>query len=95
MEKGSKDSIFFVYKNTGKEPLKIESISSSCRCTIPFWSREKLMPNKKDSLLIKFDSKFNNKEGYFYNEIYMISNSKNSPDVLRIQGFINKEQKDI
>lgn len=88
IEKDKEVSTYFVYENKGDFPLKIENIDSRCGCTIPYWSREEIAPNQKDSILVKYDSK---KEGYFSKSVYIISNSKTSPDVLYIKGTVVKE----
>ena len=40
LKKDQADSVYFVYRNTSKNPLKIEDISSRCGCTIPIWSKK-------------------------------------------------------
>lgn len=76
---------YFFYKNTGKNFLKIKNIVSSCGCTITVWSRKKLRPNFKDSILVKYDAKT---IGYFSKAIYVFSNTESSPDCLFIKGTV-------
>ena len=80
-------SNYFVYQNIGDKPFKIKNVDSRCGCTIPKWSRNELMPGEKDSILVQYDSK---KEGYFSKDIYIISNSETSPDILYISGVVTE-----
>jgi len=36
---------YFVYKNTGKKPLKIYRIQTACGCIIPTWNSNELLTN--------------------------------------------------
>ena len=87
LKKDREASIYFKYKNTGQNPLKISSISSRCGCTIPKWSKDPLLPNQTDSILVSYDAK---EMGYFSKEIYVISNAQTSPDVLYIKGMVSE-----
>lgn len=53
------DSIIFYvkYKNTGKNPLLINSSMGSCGCTQPHYKNSLLLPNKVDSIKVNFYSK--------------------------------------
>lgn len=75
LEQGKEASYYFIYENIGKTDLKIENITSGCGCTIPKWSRTKLKPLEKDSILVKYDSQ---DLGYFSKSIYVFSNSETS-----------------
>ncbi len=75
----------FVYKNIGEHALKIKNIQSSCGCTIPKWSREKLRQGKKDSIMVMYDAET---YGYFSKAIYIFSNAESSPDALYIEGNV-------
>ncbi|MDX2306580.1 MAG: DUF1573 domain-containing protein [Microscillaceae bacterium] len=76
---------YFVYKNTGKKPLKIDSIQTTCGCTIPTWNSDELFPNQIDSFRVEYSTE---NKGYFTKEIMVYSNSKTSPDHLEISGFV-------
>ena len=83
-------SKYFIYKNTGSLPLSINEIISNCGCTISEWTKKELKSNESDSILVKYNSEVN---GYFSKEIYILSNSKTSPDVLNITGIITEKNK--
>lgn len=45
---------YFVFKNTGKKPLVIESVQASCGCTTPMKPEKPILPNHKDSIEVQF-----------------------------------------
>lgn len=75
----------FEFTNTGKEPLILSSVKSSCGCTVPSWPREPILPGKKESIKVKYDS---NRIGPINKSITVMSNAKNTPVVLKITGNI-------
>ncbi len=85
LKKDKEALTYFVYKNTGDYPLIISDIRSTCGCTIPIWSKKELASKQKDSILVSYDSK---QAGKFLKSIYIVSNSKTSPDVIRIKGSV-------
>ncbi len=42
----------FKYTNTGKVPLVLSKVRSSCGCTVPSWSKEPLMPGQSASITV-------------------------------------------
>jgi hypothetical protein len=78
-------SIYFTYYNSGRKGLKIKSVETRCGCTVSTWPHTILTPNKKDSILVKYDAM---QDGYFSKEIYLFSNAETSPDVLYIRGNV-------
>lgn len=75
----------FEFTNTGKEPLILSSVKSSCGCTVPSWPREPILPGKKESIKVKYDT---GRLGPINKSITVMANAKNSPIVLRITGNI-------
>ncbi|MCK9617941.1 MAG: DUF1573 domain-containing protein [Lentimicrobiaceae bacterium] len=75
----------FEFKNTGKEPLVLTSVTSSCGCTIPEWPRKPILPRKSDVIKVKYDTK---RTGKFAKQVTVVSNAKNSTIVLKIQGEV-------
>ncbi len=75
----------FVFKNTGKTPLIIRDVKSSCGCTVPKWSKEPVLPKGKGIIKVKYDTK---RIGEFYKIITVYSNAKNSPVKLYVQGNV-------
>ena len=75
----------FVFKNTGKAPLIITDVKSSCGCTVPEWSKEPVLPKEKGIIKVKYDTK---RIGEFYKIITVYSNAVNSPVKLYVQGVV-------
>ena len=48
----------FVYTNTGKTPLVVSNIKSTCGCTVPSdWNRSPLAPGESSEFTVKFNGK--------------------------------------
>ncbi len=77
----------FVFKNTGKEPLVLTNVKSSCGCTVPTWPREPIGKKKSASIKVKYDTK---RQGNFTKTITVFSNASNSPVRLTIRGNVAK-----
>lgn len=86
--KGGDGMCEFIYKNTGKAPLMLTNVRSSCGCTIPSWSKEPLMPGKTAKIKVKYNT---NNVGNINKSITVESNASNGRVVLKIKGkVINK-----
>lgn len=85
IEKESNGQCYFVFTNTGKEPLIIEKASSSCGCTVPNPPKYPILPGQKDSISVKYDTK---RLGGINKTINVVSNASNSPVALYITGNI-------
>jgi hypothetical protein len=81
----------FEFTNTGKEPLILKNVKSSCGCTVPAWPREPIMPGKKASIKVKYDT---GRMGPINKSITVESNAKTTPIVLRISGNVVKKAED-
>jgi hypothetical protein len=79
---------YFVYKNTGNKPVRIEKVETTCGCTIPYWNQQELAPNQADSFKVAYNIE---NKGYFVKEVMVYSNSKNSPEHLFISGYVPLE----
>ena len=85
IEKGANGQCYFVFTNTGQEPLVIEKASSSCGCTVPNPPKYPILPGQKDSISVKYDTK---RVGGINKTINVISNASNSPVALQISGNV-------
>ena len=90
VESGSDVSYDFEFINTGKEPLVIKNVSTSCGCTAPSWPREPIPSKGRATIKVRYDS---NRIGNFSKTITVYSNSTNSPVVLSIKGSVQYKQK--
>jgi len=83
-EKG--DGTFaFVFKNTGKEPLILKNVRSSCGCTIPEWPKEPIKRGHKGTIKVSYNTRIT---GNFSKSISVYSNAAEEPVVLRIKGKV-------
>jgi hypothetical protein len=83
-EKG--DGTFaFVFKNTGKEPLILKNVRSSCGCTIPEWPKEPIKKGDKGTIKVSYNTRIT---GSFHKEITVYSNAEGDPVVLLIKGKV-------
>lgn len=88
IEKASEGARVFVFTNVGDKPLIIESIKSSCGCTVPKKPEAPIMPGEKGEIEVSYDTK---RVGGFSKSITISSNAKIPKKIIRIKGFVNKE----
>jgi hypothetical protein len=80
----------FKFKNTGKEPLVLSNVYSSCGCTVPDWPKDPIMPGKTSTIKVKYST---NRIGGINKTITVISNAEeNSKVELRIIGTVKKKE---
>ena len=83
-EKG--DGTFaFVFKNTGKEPLILKNVRSSCGCTVPEWPKEPIKKGNKGTIKVSYNTRIT---GSFSKSITVYSNAEGDPVVLHIKGKV-------
>jgi len=75
----------FAFTNTGKEPLVLSTVRSSCGCTVPQWTREPILPGQAGTIKVKYDTK---RMGAINKHITVLSNAKTPSVVLRIKGSV-------
>ena len=90
LTRGGDGLVYFVFTNTGKEPLIIEKASSSCGCTVPKTPTYPILPGVKDSISVKYDT---NRLGTINKNVTVMSNAMNSPTIMRIKGNILEKPK--
>ena len=77
----------FSYTNTGKSPLVVTDIKSTCGCTVPQgWSRQPLSPGESSQFTVKFNGKGANKVS---KTVTVTANTKKGRETVRISAFIN------
>lgn len=72
----------FKFENTGKEPLILSDVRTTCGCTAPKWPKEPIMPGKKAEIKVVFNS--SGKSGSQNKVVTIVSNAKNSPERVSI-----------
>ncbi len=76
----------FVFTNTGKEPLIIQTVKPQCGCTTPFYSKEPVAPGKTGSIKAAYGTK--GRVGPFNKSITVTSTAGSK--VLWIKGVVEK-----
>lgn len=85
-ELGGPATFRFVYTNTGKKPLAISSVQTTCGCTSPAWSQEPVLPGKKGFIDVTFDPR--DRTGSFSKRIIVGSNAATPEVTLYISGAV-------
>jgi Protein of unknown function (DUF1573). len=76
----------FVFTNTGKEPINIESVHASCGCTTPSYSKEPILPGKAGKIKASYNTV--GRPNSFTKTITVTSNA--GTKVLTITGNVEK-----
>lgn len=85
INKGANGDCEFVFVNQGTEPLLISDVRASCGCTTPSWTREPIMPGKKGSIKVHYDT---NRIGGISKSVTVTTNGNPERAILRIVGNI-------
>lgn len=89
IENGTPVETVFSYTNSGKSPLVITDIKSSCGCTVPQdWSKEPLAPGASASFTVKFNGKGANKVS---KTVTVTANTEKGTETVRISAFIKAD----
>jgi hypothetical protein len=83
--KGSDGTRLFKFTNTGKAPLKITRVKSTCGCTIPTYPKQEIMPGESAEVNVKYNTK---KIGRFSKSVSIFTNTIPERTVLRIKGKV-------
>lgn len=76
----------FVFTNKGSDPLEINSVKTSCDCTLAQWPKTAIQPGKK--AIIRGGFKIEGKSGPFDKSIIIIANTSPATTFLTITGDI-------
>lgn len=85
IQKGSDGSCEFVFKNTGKEPLVLSNVKSSCGCTVPTWPKEPILAGNSGVIKVVYDTK---RVGAINKSIFVNSNANEGVIQLKIKGQV-------
>ena len=78
---------YFVFSNTGRVPLVILNVRTSCGCMVPSWPKAPVTTDKIDSLRVEYNTKV---KGTFNKIITVQSNAVNALVELKIKGNVVK-----
>jgi len=85
LKQGGDGNCEFKFTNSGKTPLVLNTVKSSCGCTIPEWPKDPILPGDSSSIKVTYDTK---RLGQFTKKVTVISNAKNSFVQLTITGNV-------
>ena len=89
IENGTPVETVFEYTNTGKAPLVITNIKSSCGCTVPQdWSKEPLAPGASSNFTVKFNGKGANKVS---KTVTITANTEKGTETVKITAFVKPD----
>jgi len=76
INEGQKLAVSFRFRNSGTNPLVIESVQPSCGCTVADFPKEPIAPNKEGEIAATFDSE--GREGLQHKELTVRANTGGS-----------------
>jgi hypothetical protein len=79
----------FKFKNTGKTPLIITDVQTTCGCTVPTWNKNAIPPSQTDEISVEFNS--TGKEGKMDKPITIIANTFPARTEFKLIGFVTKK----
>ncbi|MBT8271644.1 MAG: DUF1573 domain-containing protein [Flavobacteriaceae bacterium] len=89
IENGTPVETVFKYTNTGKSPLVITDIKSTCGCTVPQdWSKEPLAPGESSQFTVKFNGKGKNKVS---KTVTVTANTAKGKETVKITAFVKPD----
>ncbi len=86
---GADETFTFEFKNTGKAPILVTNVGTSCGCTTAKKPEEPIKPGKMGVIAVKYDTK---RVGPFTKEITVTTNVQAEPIKLTIKGTVNAEK---
>ena len=89
-EKTPVQTAVFAFTNIGKAPLIINQAIASCRCTIPSYTKEPIMPGEKGTVKVTYNGK-GKFPGHFKKSITIRTNGKVEMVRLYIEGDMKEE----
>jgi hypothetical protein len=85
IEKGADPLRKFKFKNTGTEPLVIQSAQGSCGCTVPSYKKEPILPGESSEIEVRYDTQ---RVGPFQKQVTLTTNESVPTRVLTIKGVV-------
>ena len=89
IENGTPVETTFSYTNTGKAPLVVTNIKSTCGCTVPKdWSKDPLAPGATGKFTVKFNGNGANKVS---KTITVTANTESGKETVKITAFVKPD----
>ncbi len=80
----------FYFKNTGKLPLLIAGVQTTCGCTATKWSNQPILPESRGSITVQFNT--SGKQGIQNKIVTVKSNASNQIERIIIKANILTKQ---
>ena len=80
----------FKFTNTGKVPLVINNVHSTCGCTIPQWPKEAIAPGKGGVINVEFNS--NSRQDFQEKPVVISANTYPSNTTVYLKGYVNPKR---
>jgi hypothetical protein len=84
---GKTTETVFTLKNTGTQPLIIQTIDASCGCTVPEWEKQPVATGKSTEIKVKITPE---EKGYFNKTITVHCNIKEGQILLKLKGVVEQ-----
>ncbi|MDR0603427.1 MAG: DUF1573 domain-containing protein [Bacteroidales bacterium] len=82
---GKTSDAIFSLKNTGTQPLIIQTVNASCGCTVPEWDKQPVATGKSTKIKVRITPE---EKGYFNKTITVHCNTKEGQILLKIKGTV-------
>lgn len=90
VNEGDKITHIFKFTNTGKIPLLISDVRSTCGCTVPKWPEEAIPPGAENKISVVFDT--DGKKEKQHKPITITANTYPSKTILSLDGFVTPKK---
>ncbi len=84
VKEGDKAEYEFTFVNTGKKPITIQNVTTTCGCTSPHWSKEPVAPGKKGTVMVSYSTP--GRVGPISRQVTVMTDAGNK--VLKISGTV-------
>lgn len=84
---GEIKEVTVTFTNTGKKPLILDEVHSSCDCTEIEWSKEPVMPGQKGTIKAIYTAK---DVGMISKRVTVFSNAESYKKVLELKGNVEE-----
>ncbi len=92
IKQGDKAEHNFTFTNTGKEPLILSNVKTSCGCTVPKWPRKPIAPGKSEVINVVFNSR--GKRNAQNKKITITANTEPKNTYIYMKGFVDAPPKE-
>lgn len=89
IKQNSENTFVYRFKNTGTNPLIIESATGSCGCTVPNYPKDPILPGKTGDIEVVYRP--GTQEGVQEKTVTVVANTNPKSSVLKLKAVVEKE----